>query len=269
MKKLTSLVLALALGLGLAACGATANGPGAAGTFTTVEDGKLIMTTNAEFPPYEMTNDAGEFEGIDVEIAGAIAEHLGLTLQIDNMDFDNALIAVQEGRSDIAMAGITVNEERLAVMDFSDSYAEGVQAVILPEGSDIASLDDMQGKTIGVQRGTTGEMFSQDDFGADNVISFDNGAIAVQNMLSGKVDCVVIDNAPAQAYVAANPGTRLLDTAGQDDIIKNYAIGVPEHYAIGFDKGNTALVDAVNGALADLTADGTVQAIIDKYISAE
>ena len=228
-----------------------------------VEDGKLIMSTNAQFPPYEMVAGNGSFEGIDVEVAQAIAEKLNLELVIDDMDFDAALLAVQNGRSDIVMAGVTVNEERSAVMDFSDSYANGVQVVIVPEDSEIASIDDLEGKQIGCQRGTTGYIYCSDTpenggYGEENVTAYDDGATAVQALLNGQVDAVVIDNAPAQEYVNANPGLKILDTEFAN-----------EDYAIGVAKGNTALLDAVNGALEELIADGTVQSIIDKYIPAE
>ena len=284
MKKFLSMVLALALALSLAACGGTGNNGGnttgnggnantSAGTntsadadtgddageagFTTVEEGKLIMSTNAAFPPYEMTTDDGGFEGIDVEIAQAIAEKLGLELQIDDMDFTAALEAVQAGMSDMAMAGITVNEERLAVMDFSDTYATGVQVVIVKEDSDV-TLDNLGEQLIGVQNGTTGWQFCSDDFGDDHVAAFDNGITAVQALVNDQVDCVVIDQGPAEVFVSENPGLTILET--------EYAI---EDYAIGVNKGNTALLDAINGALAELQEDGTIQSIIDKYISAE
>ena len=284
MKKFLSMVLALALALSLAACGGTGNNGGNAtgnggnantsadtntsadadtgddageAGFTTVEEGKLIMSTNAAFPPYEMTTDDGGFEGIDVEIAQAIAEKLGLELQIDDMDFTAALEAVQAGMSDMAMAGITVNEERLAVMDFSDTYATGVQVVIVKEGSDV-TLDNLGEQLIGVQNGTTGWQFCSDDFGDDHVAAFDNGITAVQALVNDQVDCVVIDQGPAEVFVSENPGLTILET--------EYAI---EDYAIGVNKGNTALLDAINGALAELQEDGTIQSIIDKYISAE
>ncbi len=224
---------------------------------TTVEAGKLHMSTNAAFPPYEMTTDAGGFEGIDVEVAGAIAEKLGLELVIDDMDFDSALAAAQNGLSDIVMAGVTVNDERLAVMDFSDSYATGVQVVIVNEGSEV-TLDNLGEYMIGTQRATTGNIYCSDDYGDEHVIAFDNGITAVQALITGQVDAVVIDQGPAQEFVKANPGLAILET--------EYAV---EDYAIGMSKGNTALLDAVNGALADLTADGTVQSILDKYIAAE
>ena len=228
----------------------------AAADLTTVEAGKLTMATNAAFPPYEMTTDAGEFEGIDVDTAKAIAEKLGLELQIDDMDFDAALLSVQQGKADIVMAGVTVTDERKAVMDFSDSYATGIQSIIVPNDSDIASPDDLAGKTIGTQRGTTGYIYCSDDFGDENVVAYDDGLTAVQALNNGQVDAVVIDNAPAKEFVAANPGLKVLDTS--------YA---EEDYAIGMAKGS-ALEDAVNKALEELKADGTLQSIVDKYINA-
>ena len=277
MKKITALMLSSAMMLSLAACGGSASTDTAsseaasseaasteeaassdAAELTTVTAGKLTMSTNAAFPPYEMTTDSGDFEGIDVEVAGAIAEKLGLELQVDDMDFDAALLAAQNGKSDIVMAGVTVTDERQKVMDFSDTYAEGIQSIIVPEDSDIASADDLTGKAIGTQRGTTGYIYCTDDFGEDNVIAYDDGLTAVQALNNGQVDAVVIDNAPAQEFVEANPGLKILDTA--------YA---QEDYAIGVAKGNTALLDAINGALEELEADGTLQAIVDKYITAE
>ena len=248
--------------LALTACGGSASSAASseavssAAELTTVEAGKLTMATNAAFPPYEMTTDAGEFEGIDVDTAKAIAEKLGLELQIDDMDFDAALLSVQQGKADIVMAGVTVTDERKAVMDFSDSYATGIQSIIVPNDSDIASPDDLAGKTIGTQRGTTGYIYCSDDFGDENVVAYDDGLTAVQALNNGQVDAVVIDNAPAQEFVAANPGLKVLDTS--------YA---EEDYAIGMAKGS-ALEDAVNKALEELKADGTLQAIVDKYINA-
>lgn len=286
MKKALSLMTAAALVLSLAACGSTASSaasseaasPEAASSdaasseaasseaasetetaeLSTVEPGKLIMSTNAAFPPYEMTTDFGEFEGIDIETAQAIADKLGLELQIDDMDFDAALLAVQQGKADMVMAGVTVTDERQNVMDFTDSYATGIQSIIVKEDSDIASVDDLAGKKIGTQRGTTGYLYCSDDFGDENVVAYDDGLTAVQMLNNGQVDCVVIDNAPAKEFIAANPGLKLLDTAY-----------VEESYAIGIGKGNTELKDAINTALEELKADGTLQAIVDKYITAE
>ncbi len=240
-----------------AAASEAASTSAAAGELTTVEAGKLTMATNATFPPYEMTTDSGEFEGIDIDTAKAIADKLGLELQIDDMDFDAALLSVQQGKADIAMAGVTVTDERKAVMDFSDSYATGIQSIIVPNDSDIASPDDLAGKKIGTQRGTTGYIYCSDDFGDDAVVAYDNGLTAVQALNNGQVDAVVIDNAPAKEYVAANPGLKVLDTS--------YA---EEDYAIGMAKGSS-LEAAVNAALEELKADGTLQAIVDKYITAE
>ena len=286
MKKALSLMTAAALVLSLAACGSTASSaasseaasPEAASSdaasseaasseaasetetaeLSTVEPGKLIMSTNAAFPPYEMTTDSGEFEGIDIETAQAIADKLGLELQIDDMDFDAALLAVQQGKSDMVMAGVTVTDERQNVMDFTDSYATGIQSIIVKEDSDIASVDDLAGKKIGTQRGTTGYLYCSDDFGDENVVAYDDGLTAVQMLNNGQVDCVVIDNAPAKEFIAANPGLKVLDTAY-----------VEESYAIGVGKGNAELKDAINTALEELKADGTLQAIVDKYITAE
>ncbi|MDY4581837.1 MAG: ABC transporter substrate-binding protein [Candidatus Faecousia sp.] len=223
----------------------------------TLEAGKLLMSTNAAFPPYEMTTDDGGFAGIDVEIAGAIAEKLGLELEILDMDFDAALLAVQQNKSDIVMAGVSVTDDRLLVMNFSDTYTTAVQVIIVKEGSEVTA-DTLGDYMIGTQRGTTGNIYCTDDYGDDHVLAYDNGATAVQALMNGQVDAVVIDSAPAQEFVAANPGLTILET--------EY---VTEEYAIGMNKSNTALLDAVNAALEELTADGTVQAIIDKYISAK
>ena len=239
------------------AAASSAAADSAAGSLATAVAGKLTMATNATFPPYEMTTDSGDIEGIDIDTAKAIAEKLGLELQVDDMDFDAALLSVQQGKADIVMAGVTVTDERKAVMDFSDSYATGIQSIIVPNDSEIASPDDLAGKKIGTQRGTTGYIYCSDDFGDDAVVAYDNGLTAVQALNNGQVDAVVIDNAPAKEYVAANPGLKVLDTS--------YA---EEDYAIGLAKGS-ALEDAINAALEELKADGTLQSIVDKYITAE
>lgn len=256
MKKTIAILLAAIMMLGLLA------GCSSASESLTLEEGKLIMSTNAAFPPYEMTDDAGNCIGIDVEVAQAIAEKLGLELVIDNMEFTAALEAAQNGKADMVMAGVTVNEDRLAVMDFSNSYATGVQVVIVKEGSDV-TMDNLGEKMIGTQMGTTGFIYASDTpenggYGEDHVIAYDNGITAVQALMNGQIDAVIIDNAPAQSFVEANPGLTILE--GEWTV---------EDYAIGFQKGNTELIEAVNGALAELIADGTVQKIIDKYIPAE
>ena len=281
MKKLSAMLMAGAMMMSLAACGSSASSvsseavsseaassevassaasseAASAAELTTVTPGKLTMSTNAAFPPYESTDDNGNFVGIDIDVATAIAEKLGLELQVDDMDFDAALLAAQNGKSDLVMAGVTVTEDRQLVMDFSDSYATGIQSIIVKEDSDVATPDDLADKMIGTQRGTTGYIYCSDDFGDEHVTPYDDGLTAVQALVNGQVDAVVIDNAPAKEFVAANPGLKILDTA--------YA---EEDYAIGVAKGNTAMLDAINGALEELKNDGTLQAIIDKYIKAE
>ena len=254
MKKFIAFALVLVMALGLlAGCGSNKG--------MTLEEGKLIMSTNAAFPPYEMTDDAGNYIGIDVEVAQAIADKLGLELVIDNMEFTAALEAAQKGKSDMVMAGVTVNEDRLAVMDFSDSYATGIQVVIVKEGSDV-TMDNLGEKMIGTQMGTTGYIYASDTpenggYGEDHVIPYDNGMSAVQALMNNQVDCVIIDKAPAMEFVKNNPGLTILEG--------NW---VEESYAIGVDKGNTSLLEAINKALAELIADGTVQNIINKHIKA-
>ena len=227
-----------------AASSEAASTSAAAGELTTVEAGKLTMATNATFPPYEMTTDAGEFEGIDIEAAQAIADKLGLELQIDDMDFDAALLSVQQGKADIVMAGVTVNEERQLVLDFTDTYANGVQVVIVPEGSDITSIEDMQGKRIGTQRGTTGYILCSSPvedggFGEENVVPYDDAIAAVKALKNGQIDCVVIDNAPAQELVKANPGLTTLETEYANE---KYAIGVAKPVSVRVDTFGTGTV---------------------------
>ena len=290
MKKILAFAMAAAMTLSLTACGgnggsassnkggASASNPGSVSgsqggssadastpaAFTTVEAGKLHMSTNAEFPPYEMLDDAGNPIGIDVEVAQAIANKLGLELVVDDMGFDAALLAVQNGQSDIAMAGITVSEDRLAKMDFTDSYATGVQVVIVKEGSDV-TMDNLGDHMIGTQMGTTGYIYASDTpdnggYGEDHVIGYETGAVAVQALVNGQVDAVIIDNLPAQSYVEANAAAGLTILEGT---------WVEEDYAIALQKGNTELMAAVNGALNELKADGTFQGIVDKYITAD
>ena len=246
---------------------ASATEAGDYGEFTTIEEGKLIMATNAQFPPYEMVAD-GEgfngtgFEGIDVEIASAIADKLGLELQIDDMEFDSALLAVQNNTADVMLAGLSYSEERDEVVDFTDSYATGVQVVIVKDGSDV-TMDNLGEKMIGTQRGTTGYIYASDTpenggYGEDHVLAYDNGATAVQALMNGQIDAVIIDEAPAKEFVAANEGLTILPG--------NW---VEEQYCAAVDEGNTALQNAINTALNELMDDGTVDEIIAKYISAE
>ncbi len=225
---------------------------------------KLIMATNAEFPPYEYFEN-NEVVGIDADIAKAIGEKLGKEVVIENMEFNSILNAVQSGKADFGMAGMTVTPDREQSVAFSDSYATGVQVIIVTEDSPIQSADDLfkegASNKIGVQISTTGDIYTTDDIenaGLGTVERYNKGADAIQALLTGKIDCVVIDNEPAKAFVEANPGLKILDT--------EY---VTEDYAICFAKDNTELRDQVNAALKELIDDGTVQAILDKYIKAE
>ena len=248
---------------------ASATEAGDYGEFTTIEEGKLIMATNAQFPPYELVSD-GEgfngtgFEGIDVEIASAIADKLGLELQIDDMEFTSALTAVQNNAADVILAGLTYNEERDEVLDFTESYSTGVQVVIVTEDSDITSIDDLANdKMIGTQAGTTGWAYASDTpenggYGEDHVNGYDSGALAVQALLNGQIDAVIIDDAPAQEFVEANEGLKILETPW-----------ITEDYCAAVDEGNEALLNAINNALVEMIEDGTVQEILDKYITAE
>lgn len=262
MLKLVALVLALAMTVCcFAACtsGEDENkgSDKVADKASTSEKAVIKMGTNAAFPPYE-SKEGDKFVGIDVEIAEAVAKELGMELEIVDMEFDSIITAVNQGEVDFGMAGMTVTEERLEEVDFTSSYATGVQVVIVNETSDIADLDGLADKKIGVQLGTTGDIYATDDYGSENVVQYGKGADAVIALKGGDVDAVIIDNEPAKAFVAENEGLKILDT--------EYAI---EDYAIAIKKGNTDLLDKINAALEKLTADGVIDSIISKYIKAE
>ena len=256
MKKFTKIVSVLAaLAIAVLCCGCGSKS-------MTALEGKLIMATNAEFPPYEY-KDGDDIVGIDAEVAKLIADKLDLELEIADVDFDSIIPGVQSGKYDMGMAGMTVTDERKEKVNFSDSYATGVQVVIVKEDSDIKSIDDLEGKKIGAQQGTTGYIYASDSvenggYGEENVTGYQNGALAVEALKGGKVDCVIIDNEPAKAYVAANEGLKILDT--------EY---VTEDYAICFAKENTELQTKVNDALKALIEDGSVKKVVDKYIKAD
>lgn len=259
LKKILALALAVLFVFSLAACGNTETASDTKNSETvslTINEGVLTMATNASFPPYEFY-DGDDIVGIDAEIAGLIAEKLGLKLKIEDVEFSSIIPGVQSGKYDMGMAGMTVTDERKEMVNFSDSYAKGVQVVIVKEDSKIASIDDLSGKKIGVQESTTGDIYASDDFGEENVTKYANGNLAVEGLKAGKVDCVIIDNEPAKEYVKANTGLKILETSYAD-----------EDYAISFNKSNTALQEKVNAALKELIADGSVQKIVDKYISA-
>ncbi len=243
VKKILAVVLAAALVFCFAACGEQ----------ETKE--KLVMGTHAAFPPYEFMDDNGKIAGIDAEIAAAIADKLGMELEIKDMEFASLIPAVQTGSVDVALAGMTVSDERLESVNFSNSYATGIQVIIVKEGSDIAKVEDLQGHIIGVQSGTTGDIYCTGQYGQENVKQFNNGPLAVAALNNGQVDCIVIDNEPAKNFVATNEGLKILDT--------EYAL---ENYAAAIAKENTELLEKFNTALGELQADGTIDAIIGKYI---
>ena len=248
------------------------------------DDNTLVMATNAAFPPYEF-KDGDKIVGIDAEIAQAIADKLGMKLEIMDVDFGAVLTGVAEGKYDMGMAGITVTEDRKKNMDFSVTYATGIQVIIVKDGSSITSLDslfvfDEEGNPtalvnpdikVGVQQDTTGDIYSSsavtgwgfndlNEDGStktDRVVRYKTGAEAIEALKSDKVDCVIIDNEPAKSYVAANEGIHILE--GDNE----YAV---EDYAICVDKGNTELLEKINKALEELKADGTIDTIINKYI---
>ena len=218
----------------------------------------LKMATNAYFAPYEFY-EGDKIVGIDAEIAAAVAAKLGMELVIEDMAFDSILTAVQNGSVDFGMAGMTVTEKRLQEVNFTTSYAKGVQSIIVKEGSAITSVDDLyaDGATykVGVQLGTTGDIYATDDFGEDRVTQYTTGNEAVSALLKGDVDCVIIDNQPAKSYTANNKGTKILDTSYAD-----------EDYAICVSKENKDLLEKLNKAIDELIADGTIEKIVNKYI---
>ena len=251
-KKLLSLVLVAAMALAAVACGSKE----AAAPAATEEKEVLVMATNAEFPPYEYY-EGQEIVGIDAEIAAVIAEKLGCELKIEDMAFDSIIAAVTSGKADFGLAAMTVTEDRLESVNFSDTYATATQVVIVTEDSAITGVADLDGKKIGVQLGTTGDIYAEDI--ADATIErYNKGFEAVQALTQGKIDAVIIDNEPAKVFVSENEGIKILE--------EDFAV---EEYAAAIAKENTELLEKVNAALAELTEDGTLQSIVDKYISAE
>ncbi|MCI7248941.1 MAG: ABC transporter substrate-binding protein [Clostridiales bacterium] len=244
-KKILALIMVLAFAFAMTGCGGSGSG------------GTLVMATNATFPPYEYV-DGEDYAGIDVEVAQAIADELGMELEIQDIDFNSIIPAIESGKADVGIAGMTKTPEREKNVNFSESYATGIQSIIVKEDSDIASPDDLEGVKIGVQESTTGHIYCEDDYGADNVIAYTAGANAIEALKTGKVDAVVIDNQPAKEFVKANEGLKVLDT--------DY---VEEEYAIAIAKDNEELLEKVNGVIKQMKEDGSLQAILDKYIKAE
>ena len=244
-KKILALIMVLAFAFAMTGCGGSGSG------------GTLVMATNATFPPYEYV-DGEDYAGIDVEVAQAIADELGMELEIQDIDFNSIIPAIESGKADVGIAGMTKTPEREKNVNFSESYTTGIQSIIVKEDSDIASPDDLEGVKIGVQESTTGHIYCEDDYGADNVIAYTAGANAIEALKTGKVDAVVIDNQPAKEFVKANEGLKVLDT--------DY---VEEEYAIAIAKDNEELLEKVNGVIKQMKEDGSLQAILDKYIKAE
>ncbi len=263
-KKILSLAMMAVMVVSLTACGSSSDESDTTAAdadeavISTVEDGVLTMATNAEFPPYEYHDD-NDIVGIDVEIAEAVAEKLGLTLEVEDIAFDSIIPEITSGKADIGIAGMTVTEDRKQNVDFSDTYTTASQVIIVADDSEIAGPDDLAGVNIGVQLGTTGDIYASDyEEEGSTIERYNKGFEAVQALTQGKIDAVVIDLEPAKVFVEENEGIKILD----DPL-------TVEEYAIAIKKGNTELLDAVNDALAELSDSGELQAIIDKYISAE
>ena len=270
MKKVIALVLAALMVFALAACGTSKDDPStsasdAQSASDAAEKKTLVMATNATFPPYEY-KDGENFAGIDVEIAGKIAEKLGMTLEIKDVEFGSIVGGVQTGKFDIGMAGMTVTEERKESVNFTDSYTTTKQVVIVKEDSAIKAISDLKGDgsmKFGVQQDTTGDILASDTvenggYGEENVTRYKAATDTVQALKTGKVDAVIIDEAPARSFVKTTEGLKILD-----------GTWLEENYAIAIAKDNTELLNKVNTALKELIADGTVKSIIDKYIPAE
>ena len=220
--------------------------------------GKLVMATNAEFPPYEY-HDGDAIVGIDAEIAKAIADELGMELEIEDIAFDSIIPEIVSGKADMGLAGMTVTEDRMQSVDFSNTYAKASQKIIVTEDSEIASPDDLKGVIVGVQLGTTGDIYVSDlEADGTTVERYSKGFEAVQALSQGKIDAVVIDGEPAKTFVAETEGLKILEESFTD-----------EEYAIAVKKGNTELLEKINGALKTLKDNGTLDEIVAKYIKAE
>lgn len=256
MKKLISMLLISACVLSMAACGGSKDEGEKEESAGGDEKQTLVMATNAEFPPYEF-HEGDEIVGIDAEMAAAVAEELGMDFKIEDMAFDSIIPAVDSGKADIGVAGMTVTEDRLQNVNFSDTYAKATQVVIVKEGSEIAGPDDLTGKKVGVQLGTTGDIYASDIKDAE-VEQYNKGFEAVQALTQEKIDAVVIDGEPAKEFVKDAEGLKILDEAFTE-----------EEYAIAIAKDNDELLEKVNGALASLKESGKLDEIVAKYIKSD
>ena len=252
-KKLVSVLLVAACVLAVTACGSKKeDGDGE----EKKDDNKLVMATNAEFPPYEY-REGDDIVGIDADMAAAVAEELSMELEIEDMAFDSIIPAIQSGKADIGVAGMTVDPDRLENVNFSDTYAQASQVIIVKADSEIAGPDDLEGKTIGVQLGTTGDIYAS-DIKDSTVEQYNKGFEAVQALTQGKIDAVVIDGEPAKEFVKEAEGLKILDEPLTE-----------EEYAIAIAKDNEELLEKVNKALASLKESGKLDEIVGKYITAE
>ncbi len=255
MKKLFALVCAAVMAMSLLV--AAADAP----AFTTIEPGKLLISTSPDFPPFESTDDNDNIVGIEPEIMALVAEKLGLEIEYVPMDFTSALAAAQTGKTDVVMSGVTASgetgESRRLMFDFTVTYVSITQAIVYKAGSPV-TMDDLGNVTVGVQRGTTGQIYVEDAYGEANVVGYDTYSLAFQALQNGQIDCIVVDDMVAKAYVERIPGLEMTQTTFE-----------PEDFAFGVYKQDTGLCDAMNWALQELIEDGTVQAIIDKYNTAE
>ncbi len=244
MKKIIAVALSMILALSLAS--------------VSLAD-SVVAATNCAFPPYEYYENGVE-AGIDVDIVKAVCEKLGYDLTIVDTEFGSIIAGVATGKYDIGFGAITITEERAKSVHFTTSYATGIQSIIVKEDSTITGVDDLKadGIKIGVQQDTTGDIYATDDFGEDHIARFNKGADAVMALSTGKVNAVIIDNSPAETFVAQNAGLKILPTAYAEE-----AYG----FEISYEKEE--FYNAFNTALEELIKDGTVQAIIDKYIKAE
>ena len=244
MKKILAMILALAMALCAAAAFAE---------FKTVEAGKFIYATSPDFPPFESTDDEDNVIGIEPDILAIICENLGLTAQPYAIDFDSALVAPSAGKADAVVSGVTVREDRKATLDFTIPYVTIVQGIVFKAGADV-TLENLKDKAIGVQSGTTGQIYAVDDLGEDHVVSYDKYSLAFQALQNGQIDCIMVDDMVGAAYVKQIPGLEMITTEYE-----------PEEFAFGFAKGNTELVEAFNAELQKLIDDGTIEQIILKW----
>lgn len=258
MKKLLCLVLSITMALSAIACGTKNSSENAASSnnqSTTTASKKLVMCTNAEFPPYEY-HDGSNIIGIDIDIIKKIGEMKGFEVEIMDIAFDACIPAVMNSKADFAMSGMTVTEDRKENVDFTHTYQTAIQNVIVPSDSTIKTIEDLKGKKIGVIEGYTGDLYATEDFGEEYISRYHKNTDGFQSLKSGRIDAFIIDDQVAKALVAEDGGDyKILDSA--------YAL---EEYAIAVKKGNKEILDMLNSAIDEMKSNGELQKIIDKYI---